>query len=79
MAQHDLTLVHKRDCEFVDGEQPEYVSGSSGTILVVCPKTGYLINARYDSAKKAFCNTSTGQAIDFTDVSEYYRLFYAYM
>lgn len=79
MAQFDLTLVHKTDCEFVEGEQPEYIRGASGTILVVCPKTGYLINARYDSALKAFCNTSTGQEIDFTEVSEYYRLFYANM
>lgn len=79
MAQYDLTLVHKSDFQFSEGEQPAYISGAAGPILVVCPKTGYLINARYDKEKRAFCNTSTGEPIDFTQVTEYYRLFYAHM
>lgn len=79
MSQHDLTLVRKTDCEFVEGEQPEYIRGAAGVILVVCPKTGYLINATWNAAKRSFCNSSTGELIDFTLVTEYYRLFYTNM
>lgn len=76
MALHDLSLVHFSNNKFAEGEQPAFISGTAGPILVVCPKTGHLIHTRFDHEKRAYCNTVTGEEVEWTAVEDYYRLCY---